>query len=55
MRCLHLSVDMLCAIFGQPGRPAVCGQFAAEPEVCGSGPEDAIRLIGWWEKMTSVA
>ncbi|UZJ62368.1 YkgJ family cysteine cluster protein [Pseudomonas sp. KU26590] len=55
VRCLHLSLDMLCGIFGQPGRPAVCGQFAADPEVCGSDPEEAIRLIGWWEKMTSVA
>jgi hypothetical protein len=55
IRCLHLSLDMLCGIFGRPDRPAVCGQFAAEPDVCGTGREDAIRLIGWWETMTSVA
>ncbi|HEX8587360.1 YkgJ family cysteine cluster protein [Pseudomonas sp.] len=55
IRCLHLSLDMLCGIFGRPDRPAVCAQFAAEPDVCGTDREDAIRLIGWWETMTSVA
>ena len=55
IRCLHLSLDMLCGIFGRPDRPAVCAQFAAEPDVCGTDREDAIRLIGWWETVTSVA
>lgn len=55
VRCLHLSLDRLCEIFGQPDRPAVCGGFQAEPQVCGSSFEEAIRVIGWWEKATSVA
>jgi len=55
VRCLHLSLDMLCAIFGSPDRPAVCGGFKADVEVCGSSSEEAIRLIGWWEQATSVA
>ncbi|WP_342653028.1 YkgJ family cysteine cluster protein [Pseudomonas sp. F3-2] len=54
-RCLHLSVDMLCGLFGRPERPAVCSQFSADAEVCGSSSEDAIRLLGWWETLTSVA
>lgn len=54
-RCLHLSVDMLCGLFGRPERPAVCSQFSADVEVCGSSSEDAIRLLGWWETLTSVA
>ncbi|MFK3796432.1 YkgJ family cysteine cluster protein [Pseudomonas sp. NPDC088444] len=54
-RCVQLSVDMLCMIFGQPDRPLVCGGFAADPEVCGDSSEEAIRLIGWWEQATSVA
>jgi hypothetical protein len=52
-RCLQLSADNLCRIFGQPERPAVCSAFDADPEVCGSSREDAIRLIGWWEQMTA--
>jgi hypothetical protein len=54
-RCLHLSVDMQCAIFGHPERPAVCGQFKAAKDVCGVDQADAIRLITWWEDATAVA
>lgn len=54
-RCVQLSVDMLCLIFGRPDRPSVCGGFSADPEVCGDSSEEAIRLIGWWEQATSVA
>ncbi|WP_223545560.1 YkgJ family cysteine cluster protein [Pseudomonas sp. A-B-19] len=52
-RCLQLSSDNLCIIFGQPERPAVCSAFGADPEVCGNSSEEAIRLIGWWEQMTA--
>ncbi|EGH09852.1 hypothetical protein A584_13745 [Pseudomonas syringae pv. theae ICMP 3923] len=55
MRCLHLSVGFLCALFGKAERPAVCGQFKAAEDVCGVDQADAIRLIGWWEKATAVA
>lgn len=54
-RCLHLSVESLCALFGKPERPPVCSQFKAEPEVCGVDQADAIRLITWWESATAVA
>jgi hypothetical protein len=54
-RCLHLSVEMLCGLFGLPERPAVCGQFSPAADVCGSSSEEAIRLLGWWEEITSVA
>jgi hypothetical protein len=52
-RCVQLSVENLCSIFGQPERPAVCSDFSADPEVCGSSQAEAIRLIGWWEQMTA--
>jgi len=54
-RCLHLSVDMLCAIFGKAERPLVCSQFAADAEVCGNTSAEAIRILGWWEQATAVA
>ncbi|MBH3464618.1 YkgJ family cysteine cluster protein [Pseudomonas carnis] len=53
VRCVHLSVEQLCQLFGQPQRPAVCSDFKADIEVCGNDPADAIRLIGWWEQMTA--
>jgi uncharacterized protein len=52
-RCVQLSVDNLCSIFGRPERPPVCSGFAADVEVCGSSSQEAIRLIGWWEQMTA--
>ena len=52
-RCLHLSVDNLCDLFGRPERPDVCGSFTAALEVCGSTREEAINLIGWWEQVTA--
>ena len=52
-RCLHLSELNLCALFGLPERPKVCGAFQADPEVCGDSNEDAIRILGWWERMTA--
>lgn len=52
-RCVHLSLESLCGLFGQPERPAVCSSFQADPQVCGGSREEAIRLIGWWEEMTA--
>jgi Fe-S-cluster containining protein len=52
-RCLQLSSENLCSIFGQPERPAVCSAFEADIEVCGDSREEAIRLLGWWEQMTA--
>lgn len=54
-RCLHLSAENLCGLFGDPRRPAVCGDFDADAEVCGDSREEAIRMIGWLEQATSAA
>jgi len=52
-RCVQLSAENLCSIFGQPERPAVCSAFEADVEVCGSSRDEAIKLLGWWEQMTA--
>lgn len=36
VRCIQLGPDLRCLIFGQPERPAVCGQLQAQPEMCGA-------------------
>lgn len=54
-RCIQLSNDNLCALFGKAERPGVCSAFQADPEVCGSTREEAIRLLGWWEQSTAWA
>lgn len=53
VRCLHLSLANLCALFGLPERPKVCGGFMAEEQVCGSDRDEAIRIIGWLEQVTA--
>lgn len=51
-RCVQLNADNLCSLFGHPQRPAVCSAFAADPAVCGSSHDEAIRLLGWLEQAT---
>ena len=52
-RCLHLNVENLCALFGKPERPQVCGGFKAEADICGNDRDEAIRISGWLEQMTA--
>lgn len=55
VRCIHLSAEYLCALFGRPERPPVCVGFKAEEQLCGGGRDMAIRLLGWLEQATAVA
>ena len=51
--CVQLDELGLCRLFGKPERPAVCGAFKADPEVCGNTKDEAIRLLGWLEQATA--
>lgn len=51
--CIQLLPDMRCALFGQPERPAFCGGLQAQPEMCGSQREYAIRWLGELERATA--
>jgi len=53
VRCVQLTAENHCAIFGQPERPAVCAAFGADPEVCGSSTAEALHLLGWLEQSTA--
>ncbi len=52
VRCVQLCDDGRCALFGNPRRPAVCRQFQAAEDVCGSSREEAMRLIAELERLT---
>ena len=52
-RCIQLSNDNLCMIFGMKQRPEVCSSFSATIDVCGSTNSEAIRLISFLEAQTS--
>lgn len=55
VRCIHLSIANLCGLFGLPERPAVCAAFTADPDLCGTSREQAIRIIDWLEQTTAQA
>ncbi|NJK87013.1 MAG: YkgJ family cysteine cluster protein [Bacteroidales bacterium] len=48
-RCIHLTDDMKCALFGKPERPEVCGKFQAEELFCGSNRTEAINIMAGLE------
>lgn len=50
IRCIHLTEDMRCAIFNDPGRPKVCSDFKAEELVCGSSGREAMKILEDLEK-----
>ncbi|MCL1117870.1 MULTISPECIES: YkgJ family cysteine cluster protein [Pseudomonadati] len=52
VRCIQLSEDNLCLIFGSSQRPAVCSGFSASVDVCGNTNEQALWLITELEHVT---
>lgn len=52
VRCLQLTADNRCAIFGHPDRPAVCGRLRPLPEMCGSSAAEALANIARLEAVT---
>lgn len=45
VRCVQLDAANLCRIFGQPERPAVCGQLQPAPDMCGNSNGHAMRYL----------
>lgn len=52
VRCVQLSDDYRCMIFGHPERPAVCDGLLPSPEMCGERREQALRWLGVLEDQT---
>lgn len=50
VRCIHLTEDNKCAIFGKPERPAVCSGFQAEELFCGKTREEAMKILSSLEE-----
>ena len=53
IRCIQLSEDNLCKIFGHSDRPSLCDDFKATEDVCGQSNTEALQLITWLESQTS--
>jgi uncharacterized protein len=52
VRCVQLTQDNLCEIYGQTDRPVVCGSYQASSEYCGGSRADALRLLNDLELIT---
>ncbi|TDJ25780.1 MAG: YkgJ family cysteine cluster protein [Gammaproteobacteria bacterium] len=53
VRCIQLTSERKCALFGKPERPKVCLDFKADVAVCGRDRITALRLLGELEKQSS--
>lgn len=53
VRCVQLSDDNLCLIFGQPDRPATCNALRPSAEMCGTSSEEALVYLTWLEEVTT--
>jgi len=53
VRCIQLTADNACAIFGHPDRPAVCASLRPTAEMCGDSREQALRWLGHMERHTA--
>jgi hypothetical protein len=52
VRCVQLTDDFRCAIFGHAERPAVCASLRPSPSMCGSDRDDAMRILTALEAST---
>lgn len=52
VRCVQLTADHRCALFGRPERPAVCGRLRPEPAMCGAHRDHALAWLARLEAAT---
>lgn len=52
VRCVQLTDDYLCALFGQAERPEVCNNFRALPDTCGHSREEGLQILAKLERLT---
>ncbi len=53
VRCVQLTSDNRCRLFGKPERPEVCKRLQPSEEMCGHSAQDAFIHLTLLEKMTS--
>lgn len=53
VRCVQLTDDNLCKLFGLPERPDVCVRLRPLPEMCGDSAEHAMRYLIELEALTA--
>jgi Fe-S-cluster containining protein len=52
IRCVQLSGDNHCLIFGSNLRPKVCSSLQPSPGMCGVSAVEALETLADWERRT---
>lgn len=52
VRCIQLTADNKCKLFGRPERPKVCGGLKPSAEMCGSSADEAMGYLSALERLT---
>ncbi len=52
IRCVQLSHDNLCRLYGHPDRPAICAAMQANVETCGMSAQEAFANLLRLEVLT---
>ncbi|SMF95542.1 hypothetical protein SAMN02949497_2907 [Methylomagnum ishizawai] len=52
VRCVQLTGDHRCAVFGSPGRPRCCSGLQPSEEMCGADRDEALARLAWLERAT---
>jgi Fe-S-cluster containining protein len=52
VRCVQLTADNLCRLYGQAERPAVCTRLRPNAEMCGETAEEALAWLYELERAT---
>ncbi|MEZ4519297.1 MAG: YkgJ family cysteine cluster protein [Chloroflexota bacterium] len=52
VRCIQLTADNRCRLFGMPERPAVCINLRPTEEMCGETAEQALAYLNTLEPLT---
>ncbi|MBS0456813.1 MAG: YkgJ family cysteine cluster protein [Proteobacteria bacterium] len=52
VRCVQLTDDNRCAIFGHPNRPDVCASLRPSPSMCGGSRDEALAWLRTLESAT---
>jgi hypothetical protein len=52
VRCIQLSDDNRCMVFGKPERPEVCNRLRPNEEMCGTNADEAYAYLIRLEELT---
>jgi Fe-S-cluster containining protein len=53
VRCVQLTDDFRCALFGRPERPEVCRRLRPSPSMCGADRGEAMAVLAALERATA--